>query len=128
MVLPASCRQIVLSRIVSSCRQDAGSTLVDGQAADRLAARGLFALRRGRAGTESESLLHVLKDSRLFGPNVDADHGVNAHPAKRVTATHLEQLHMVVNHFAKAAMHRFVSLQSLERPLAETVEEPRRVN
>jgi hypothetical protein len=26
-VLPASCRQIVLSRIVSLCRQDAGSTL-----------------------------------------------------------------------------------------------------
>jgi len=26
-VLPASCRQIVLSRIVTLCRQDAGSTL-----------------------------------------------------------------------------------------------------
>jgi len=43
-VLPASCRQIVLSPIASSCRQDAGSTLnTSGSAAAPAALAGALA-------------------------------------------------------------------------------------
>src|SRR5437667_8535677 len=102
--------------------------LVDGQAAYRQPAGGLFGLGGGRAGTESESQLHFLEKGRLFGPHIDADHGINALPVKPVAMVQLEQLNTKGVDFAAAAMHRFDEFRGFEWQFAKAIQEHRCVD